>query len=181
MNGDLTAYAGVRCLVLGASGFIGGAVVRALGRGGADIHCAGRAAAGSANGTQHHQDLTDLAGTEALVRRLNPAIVFNAAGYGVDPAEKRAADPGLAARLNAELPERLVAVLAGVAVPWTGARMVHSGSVLEYGPIGGVLRESVPGRPVGLYGTTKLDGTTRIARACERSGHRALTARLAHV
>ena len=112
----------------------------------------------------------------ALLARLRPAIVFNAIGYGVDRSER---DGELARRINAELPAELArAVAAARAGDWSGAALVHVGSALEYGEIGGDLREDSPPRATTLYGSTKLAGTRALRQAAGELGLAAPTARL---
>lgn len=181
MTAEPNSYLGARVVVLGATGFIGRWVTRALRDAGAEVHLVARAAGLDAAGGSHPHDLTDLDGTRALIRRLAPAVVFNLAGYGVDPAEKREGDAARAGVLNAELPAAVATALAAVPSAWPGARLVHAGSILEYGPIGGALREDRAPRPAGLYAETKLAGTLALADQSRRTGLRAVTARLAQV
>ncbi len=181
MTAQLARYRGTTVLVLGATGFIGSAVVRALHRLGTRLHLAQRRDGPEAAGTLHRLDLTDAEATTALVREVAPALIFNLAGYGVDPEEKRTADPRLARLLNTELPATLVAALAAVPVAWPGPRLVHAGSILEYGPIGGLLSEDREAAPAGLYAETKLAGTRLVADLSRRVGLSAVTARLAQV
>lgn len=181
MTAQLAPYRGAPVLVLGATGFIGSAVVRALHQLGARLHLAQRRDSSEAAGTLHRLDLTDAEATAALVRDVAPALIFNLAGYGVDPDEKRTADTRLARLLNTELPATLVAALAAVPVAWPGPRLVHAGSILEYGPIGGALSEEREAAPAGLYAETKLAGTRRVAELSHRCNLPAVTARLAQV
>jgi nucleoside-diphosphate-sugar epimerase len=122
-------------------------------------------------------DLGDRAAPRELLARIRPAIVFNLAGYGVDPAER---DEARAFKINAELVEALCAGLADVppTADWGGQALVHVGSALEYGAIGGDLSEDSAPQPMTLYGTSKLAGTQALSRACAQSGVKGLTARL---
>jgi len=184
------AYRGRRVLVLGASGFIGRWVTLELSRVGAELTVLVRdpADAGQvlramgADPAVCRGELTDHASTRRTVTQIAPAIVFNLAGYGVDPDERQESKESLALALNAELPavlaESLVPVPAG---DWTGRRLVHVGSVFEYGQIGGHLEEDAPPAPTGLYGTSKLAGTRRLGLSCDRTGLAALTARIAQI
>jgi UDP-glucose 4-epimerase len=189
-DANLRVYAGVRVVVLGASGFIGRWVSRSLSEAGADLHAVvrDRAEAGRGFATYgvsadlHETDLIDLEGSRALLKRLAPAIVFNLSGYGVDPGEKTEASESLAGVLNVELPGVIAETLASIpAAAWGGRRVVHAGSVFEYGNIGGHLEETAAPNPVGLYGSSKLAGTQRLAAACRATGLPGLTARLCQV
>jgi len=183
-------YAGVRTVVLAASGFIGRWVARALTEAGAELHLVVRSApmgepvlaAYGVRGTVHEQDLTDLAAVRQLLHRIQPVIVFNAAGYGVDPEEKQAGDERLAGLLNEQLPACAAEGLVTVPAPgWTGRRLVHLGSVYEYGNIGGHLEEHSVPAPTGLYGRSKLGGTRRLTQACETASLSGLTARICQI
>lgn len=188
---SIEGYRGVRVLVLGADGFIGRWVGRALTSLGADPHLAvwRRDAAlpvleaWDVRGTIIERDLTSAEAVAALVREVAPALVVNAVGYGVAPAEKRSQDDRLARRLNSELPGWLVEALATVPPPagWGGRRLVHVGSIIEYGNIGGHLPETATCRPEGLYAVTKQAGTERVRQLAAERGLPAVTARICQV
>src|SRR5690348_13286550 len=90
------AYRDAPVLVLGASGFIGRWVAHALLRQSAGVTLAVR----SREALEHLKDSYGLHGrvvetdlgrpgaARALIEQARPAIVFNLAGYGVDPAER---------------------------------------------------------------------------------------------
>jgi UDP-glucose 4-epimerase len=170
-------------VVVGASGFIGSWVVRELALRGARVTAVLRTQPGVASVTTHA-----LPGVETRVQslepesdyrwleRARPQIVFNLAGYGVDPLER---DEATARWVNhglvAALCERCA--LAAHDRVWQGLHLVHVGSALEYGAIRGNLHEDSSPRPTTLYGRTKLAGTREVERAV-RNGLRAATARL---
>jgi len=111
-----------------------------------------------------------------LIRRVQPTIVFNLAGYGVDPAER---DVSVARRINEALPAQLAQRGPDIGSgQWDGQRLHHSGSALEYGTAKGDLREDTVCTPTTLYGSTKLAGTTAIQRQAAANGCQAVTARL---
>ncbi len=180
----LTGYRGARAVVLGASGFIGQWVARYLHELGAevypvlrDVH---RAPALFSTKTLCERtiaaDVLDLAALRTHMAAAQPAIVFNLAGYGVDPTER---DPFLAEQINARLPAALCDWLAGWdASGWDGQRLMHVGSAAEYGAAAGDLREDTLARPTTLYGRTKLAGSSEVAARCAGSGLHGLTARL---
>jgi nucleoside-diphosphate-sugar epimerase len=187
---DLHEYSGVRVVVLGASGFIGRWVSRSLGEAGADLHAIVRNRLGAqrlfaaygVDAEVHEANLTDLEGAQALLKRLGPAAVFNLSGYGVDPGEKTAASERLAGILNVDLPGAIAETLATIpAGSWGGRRVIHAGSVFEYGDIGGHLEETAAANPTGLYGCSKLAGTHRLTAVCQATGLSGLTARLCQV
>ena len=121
-------------------------------------------------------DLSRQAAVGDAIAASRPAIVFNLAGYGVDRSER---DERIARTINSDLPRWIVEALAtGDKNSWNGQQLVHVGSALEYGEIGGNLSESSQPNPTTLYGQTKLAGTAAVQRACTQLGVRALTARL---
>ncbi len=172
-----------RALVLGASGFIGHWVARALRAQGAHLMCAVRSTDGAECLTREHlgavivrRNLADLDALASWIPALRPSIIFNLAGYGVDRSERDASE---ADRMNHGLVEALGRVVA--AMPrdeWQGMRLIHVGSALEYGATGGVLHESSTCAPTTTYGRTKLAGTLALRRLAAEHGLEACTARL---
>jgi nucleoside-diphosphate-sugar epimerase len=152
-----------RALVLGASGFIGGWIARLLHERGDEVLGTSRAPSAPLRFDALEDDVGE------LLTRTRPKLIFNAIGYGVDPGER---DDTLAVRINADFVERLAGRLA------PGQTLIHLGSALEYGKIEGDLVEWSSPHPTTLYGMTKLQGTERLRRIAQRSGMRAMTARL---
>jgi nucleoside-diphosphate-sugar epimerase len=121
-------------------------------------------------------DLTDTDAVRTLFRRTRPSITFNLAGYGVDRSER---DDALAWRINEALVAAVCeAVAESVDSAWRGLHIVHTGSALEYGAIGGHLNEEAEPNPTTTYGQSKLAGTRTLARGCASHGLRGVTARL---
>jgi len=178
------AYAGARVLVFGATGFIGRHLVRALVAAGADLTVSARvgarldrltAGAGPAV-RMNALDVCDDAAVTAMVGAVRPHITFNLAGYGVDRGER---DEAIAERVNGRFPGILCKVIAEhLATDWAGQSLVHAGSQLEYGPIGGNLDERAEPTPHTPYGRTKLEGTRAIERCAAAHALPAITARL---
>lgn len=178
------AYDGVPALVLGATGFIGAWVARALGARGAIVSVAVRdtaraSAAFASSGRKVSVIGVDLARPGEATHAIEvsrPAVVFNLAGYGVDRAER---DPAAMTSLNANLVDELCRRLAGEPDRgWKGVRLIHAGSALEYGLVSGPLHEGVAPNPTTDYGRTKLRGTRHIETCCAASGLPAVVARL---
>ncbi|MBI4589076.1 MAG: NAD-dependent epimerase/dehydratase family protein, partial [Candidatus Rokubacteria bacterium] len=177
-------YCGVRAAVLGASGFIGRWVARALCAERADVYLVVRDGTHARaifsrygiRGTVVEQDLGEPAAAGALVRTIRPSITFNLVGYGVDPSER---DDRTAYAINAFLVEALCGAAAEACDRrWRGQDIVHVGSALEYGDIGGSLSEDSAPKPTTLYGRSKLAGTEVLLRSCPALGLKGLTARL---
>jgi nucleoside-diphosphate-sugar epimerase len=121
-------------------------------------------------------DIMRLEKLRELIVKLRPSITFNLAGYGVDRTERDEAD---AYRINADLVMTLCEALAECRdEDWTVQNLVHTGSALEYGEIGGDLAEDSQPAPATLYGRSKLAGTRAVARCCDEFGIRGVTARL---
>jgi nucleoside-diphosphate-sugar epimerase len=121
-------------------------------------------------------DLARPRGVEKVLEAFRPAIVFNLAGYGVDQTER---DETLSKRLNGDLPlEICQAAAIWKDESWQGQHIVHVGSALEYGVVGGDLQEDGPAQPTTVYGRSKLRGTQQVIESCGKLGMRGLTARL---
>lgn len=173
-------YRDVRVLVLGASGFIGRWVTRRLMGVGADLAVAVRDPASMEGevlfGPPLLVDLLDFEAVSDLIDQVRPSVIFNLAGYGIDPNERHADTARL---INAELPPLLLESLHPLTgPPWRGQRIVHTGSALEYGTCGGDLAESTTAEPTTLYGRTKLAGTQALQKASISSNIASVTARL---
>ncbi len=178
-------YKGCKVAVLGAAGFIGRWVARALCESGAQLTLIVRDRGTAAkvfgeygiSGDIVELDLQTVSGElSSLIARIRPGIIFNLTAYGVERHQRQ---PSTAYEINKELVETLCAAMAGVMDPaWTGQQLVHVGSALEYGEIGGDLAEDSTPRPTTLYGLSKLAGTQAVAGICPTNGVRGVTARL---
>jgi nucleoside-diphosphate-sugar epimerase len=173
-----------RVIIFGSTGFIGRWVARALSQQGAEIYLFHRDAAGvqallssyGIEGTACPFDLADLDLVHKEIKVLQPDIVFNLAGYGVDRSEQ---DERQAYRINTELVESICSALDASPVNnWGGQRLVHVGSALEYGEIQSDLNEDSQPFPTTLYGKSKLAGTLKLKEFCEAQQLAGLTARL---
>jgi nucleoside-diphosphate-sugar epimerase len=171
----------VPVLVLGASGFIGRWVARQLSATGANLTCAVRdvssmRAVGNDYGVSAdfvEVDLMNPSAVHELFAQRRPAVTFNLAGYGIDRSEQH---EDCMWRINAELVGQLGELAERfAAAEWSGQRVVHAGSALEYGTIGGHLPEEAVPAPETRYGQSKLAGT-RLLRA--QAPDRTVTARL---
>ncbi len=177
-------YRGIRVAVLGASGFIGRWVARALCAQEAEVFLVVRdttAAEAAFRGYQIHGDIVelDLGNPQALpklYRQAAPSITFNLACYGVDASER---DAAAAYRINSDLIQALCAAAQqSHQSDWSGLRLVHVGSALEYGANGGDVSEDATANPTTAYGRSKLAGTSFLSAYCQTHGLQALTARL---
>ncbi len=173
-----------RVFVLGASGFIGRWVSRLVCQIGArpclivrDSESARRVFSDyEISGEIIEADLLRLDSVGELIAKIRPDAVFNLAGYGVDRSER---DEEAAYRINADLVEAICKAMALNPNPdWPGQQIVHVGSALEYGEIGGNLAEDSAPNPTTLYGQSKLMGTNLLSQFCRKLGVKGITARL---
>ena len=104
-------------------------------------------------------DLTRPDYCAALIRARKPAAVINAAAYtAVDRAES---EPDVARLINRDAPEAMAVACAGLGIPF-----VHVSTDYVFDGSGDApRRESDPTGPIGVYGTTKLEGERAIAAA----------------
>lgn len=173
-----------RVLVLGATGFIGRWVARAASHAGARVWMSARdgdaartlASCYGIEGTVAEVDALREADLAAVIRDVRPDVTFNLIGYGVDRREQ---DEALAGAINVDVVRRVIALVreSASATDWPGLHLVHVGSALEYGVIGGDLAEDAVVHPTTVYGRTKLAATDLVAAAAA-TGLRAVTARL---
>lgn len=181
---SLRLFDGVNAIVLGASGFVGRWVARALCARGAKVHLAVRDKAIAENilskyrihGRVYELNLQNAEAIGKLLRKIRPSITFNLAGYGVDRSER---DEETAYQINAHLVKAVGEAVAETRDPnWLGQDIVHVGSALECGAIGGDLSEDSIPNPTTLYGKSKLAGAQFLALCCEARKIKGLTARL---
>jgi UDP-glucose 4-epimerase len=72
------SYRQMKVLITGASGFLGGHLVERLAAAGARLHLVSRSPAPSGlPGCWYQQDLSDARGTEDLLRRIEPELIFH--------------------------------------------------------------------------------------------------------
>lgn len=186
MSDFLTAaYSETKVAVLGASGFIGRWVARMLSKHGARLCLVVRNRLTAEaifnkygiDGEIYELDLSSAADcVSEVLEDIRPSITFNLSGYGVDRSEQ---DAKASYEINSDLVGVLCQAVAGVRdTGWCGQNIVHAGSALEYGPIGGNLSEDSAPNPTTLHGESKLRGTRVLAGCRRRFGISALTARL---
>ncbi len=137
-----------RLLLLGADGQVGWELRRALLPLGEVIAC-----------TRTGVDLADSAGLEALLERVRPDVIVNAAAYtAVDQAER---EPDPARRINADAPGLLARYAAS-----ENAWLVHYSTDYVFDGTGTVpWTEADAPRPQNVYGQSKLLGEAAIVRS----------------
>jgi len=147
--------AGCRCLVTGASGFIGWHLIKNLIEESAEVSCivepgTGRGELESAGGISdiHTADLTDFGAVRRAVEAAKPSIVFHLAAAGVaDPA----IEPVRAIRVNVEGTVNLLLALNGSYELFINTDTCHA-----YGAGPAPLREIAPPAPIGVYAASKV-------------------------
>ncbi|MFJ5974387.1 NAD-dependent epimerase/dehydratase family protein [Streptomyces sp. NPDC093060] len=166
-----------RVVVLGGAGYVGQHVCAAFAAHGHEVVVVGRRP--PAGPMPHRTLLLDLAETPpaALARELDalrPWVVVNAVGsiWGRSEAEMWSATATPTLRL-----------LDALAHMTTAPRLVHLGSVLEFGsvPAGTRVSAAVPARPDTAYGRGKLAATEAVLRAAADGHLAASVLRIANV
>jgi len=149
----------MRALVIGASGQVGGALLRVL-----------RARGHDAVGTWAHEacsglvplDLTDAAATERLVAAARADwVICPAALSHVDYCEEHPAE-AFAANLHGPL-------TAAQAAARAGAGFVYYSSDYVFDGVDGPYAEDARPRPLGVYGQSKWEGEQAVRDALERA------------
>ncbi|MFD8571784.1 NAD-dependent epimerase/dehydratase family protein [Streptomyces sp. NPDC059639] len=161
-----------RALVFGGTGFLGRHVVIALRDAGYETVSVSRSAAG-------HGVVLDLAATDTgtlkeLLADLRPELLVNSAGVAWQKDDKEMR------RMNARFAARLAVAAAGSPLR---PRLVHLGTVHEYGPVpaGTLIAETQLPAPSGAYGRTKLLGTRAVLDTARERGLSAAVLRVVNV
>lgn len=179
-----SVYNDLRVMVIGAAGFIGRWVARALCLKGAKVFLIDRdwfrieeiSSVYGISGNIIEVNSDDRNAIRKLFKKIKPSITFNLAGYGVIRSER---DDKTAYSINVDLVKLLVESISAVKDPaWPGQDIVHVGTAMEYGDINGNLSEDSTPNPTTLYGNSKLAGTIALAESCQANNIKGLTARL---
>ncbi len=145
----------MKILLLGANGQVGHASLSTLATLG-EVVPVTRSGALADGATCERADLGDAEGLAALVHRIAPDVVVNAAAHtAVDRAED---EPELAFASNAHAPAVLAQACAAI-----DARLVHYSTDYVFDGQGTrPYREDDPTAPLGVYGASKLAGEQAI-------------------
>jgi nucleoside-diphosphate-sugar epimerase len=178
LGGPSLPAAGCRIVVLGSTGFLGRHVSDGLTAQGADVLPVSRSAGRAGRGGPRTARLNLLTSSPGQIARLLAAhqaqAVVNAAGvvWADDETPVRAG--------NAELVSRLLRALNELPAP---PRLIHLGSIHEYGPCppGGRLHEDQRPAPVTPYGRDKLASTCQVLAAARGPALDGVVLRLANV
>jgi dTDP-4-dehydrorhamnose reductase len=147
-------------VVTGASGLLGGAVLRELARDGGVVEGWSHRVAQAPDGIRFRRlELRSAEAVNVALRAASPALVVHCAALtDVDACE---ADPDGARLLNAEVPGRLAAAARAL-----GARFVHISTDAVYdGERAGPHAEDEPPGPVNAYARSKLAGERAVLDA----------------
>lgn len=168
-----------RVLLTGATGFLGGPVLRALAAAGREVHAVtsrsldavptGRAVAGDV--TWHRADLLQPGESGRLVALVKPEALVHLAWYATPPDY-------WTSPLNVRWVEATLE-LARVFIERGGRRFVGAGTCAEYDWTGGLCDEaSTPVAPRSLYGTAKAAAGSVVRTLAAQSGVESAWARL---
>lgn len=163
----------MRILIIGASSFLGGHLLREVGPAGHQVVTAGRSAV-AASPSHHRLDLStdSLPRIAEVIGAIAPDVVVNCAGA-------TAGSPDVLAAANITA---VYALVTAMLESRSRARLVQIGSAAEYGRAeeGVPVTESAPARPASVYGATKLAGT-RLTEVGRMAGLDAVVLRVFNV
>jgi len=156
----------MRCLVTGATGFVGAHLARLLVERGADVAILSRATSDTWRISDTLSrirvipgDLANIKNAGSQISDFRPDVVFHLGWYGV--ASRFRDDPKqITQNVSGSLELLQLAAAAG------SKRWIGLGSQAEYGPHEGLLTEGVPTRPVTTYGVAKLCVSLLSERLC---------------
>lgn len=166
----------MRVLVTGIAGFAGPHLAEALAAAGHEVHGLALAAAGVPHAAAVHvADLLDQDAVERVVQAVRPEAVAHLAALSFVPAGE--ADPRHAVRVNVE---GTVGLLRALERATPAARLLLVSSSDAYGYVAAEdlpVRETVPLRPVSVYGATKAAAETMALQWARRHGRDVVVAR----
>lgn len=147
-----------RCLVTGASGQLGGHVVRRLLALGVDtVAWVGRSGPAIAGAECRQVDLADAAAVERALRAARPTLVLH---LGAMTAVGDAfANPDLARRINVDATRTLAQTADAL-----GARLVYASTDMVFDGEHPPYAEDAPPGPLSVYGRSKLEGEAEVGR-----------------
>jgi nucleoside-diphosphate-sugar epimerase len=160
----------IRCLLLGATGFVGGHVRRRLAAApGVELITAARSRHADTD-LQLDLERVGQGWLEALLHEIEPHTIVNCAG----------ATRGDTATLVAGNVVAVATLAHAVVRAAPSARIVHVGSAAEYGRVatGTAVAESVRAEPLSAYGISKLAGTALLESIAAHSGLDAVVLRV---
>jgi nucleoside-diphosphate-sugar epimerase len=120
----------------------------------------------------HYADLQELEELAAIIKAVQPDIVYHVAAYGGFTVHETDQTRMIQTNLLATM--RLVDAAVREKVPY----FIHTGSSSEYGTKDAPMREDDVCRPVNFYGITKLAATNYCSMVGETSSTRICTLRL---
>jgi UDP-glucose 4-epimerase len=161
----LSALAGRRVLVSGATGFIGSHLVERLARDGADVHVLVRAGSSRARLDavrgrirEWEGDITDIGALRAAVAGAQPDVVFHLAG---DTGVRRVSEgwPGVDRSVQVNLIGTLALLRATLEAKHPVSAFVRAGGLEEYGDGTVPYDEAQREQPISAYSASQVAAT----------------------
>ncbi len=140
-------------VIFGASGNLGGELVKAYARKGVTVHAP----------TRNMCDLGKDESIEAYLARVSPEIIINAAAYNAVDAVEQPAGLDEAKRLNENAPRTIARCAERL-----GAVLVHVSTDYVFSGGDGVFHEESIPNPCNAYGQTKLAGELAVRESCSK-------------
>jgi nucleoside-diphosphate-sugar epimerase len=182
------SFAGRRVLITGANGFIGARLAARLAQDGAAVHGLISPPSRAENlaplgglVTVERADIRDLDGLRAVVRRVEPSVIYHLASYGNHPQHYAGPLADVMVRIS-EINVLGTANLLAASLDADVACFVNTGSAAaEYGPGTEPMRETQRLAPSTYYGAAKAGATLLVSAFGNTQSRNVITLRPLYV